>query len=466
MRRLRPRNPARPSERERADANRPRGASAARLGGVSGLVSNLETVDEGEPCSKGLGGAVDRIFLSDASLTRTGSWRVTGDDRARLAYEASAGGVRDLLVDGGEFDGRLLGRGDAAGQQVIGTWAIGTDLAGGFGANLRLEDLWDDGNSASTAEDAIDIKMSLATMFGDGYPILVDDSNSEWSEQQFLQGNHRSAALGELTRLRNTLQKWVAFDDADASGDDMDLANDRRLMVLNAATDVIDEDLFGRADDRVRASSGTRARITASPGDQTHAEGAPDEYPGLSGDLGDLSGRPQDAAVLSRLDAVIEALSDEAAFADAFDSGGVFSGTYATDNADLEVGYAQGLTPGQTWKKAQHRIDLLTDRRDVTRFGVGRSTSASTPRTTTGAGPTTTWPMARTATQRGDRGTGTYGRTRPSPTARFPWQPTAASKTRGIPEDSLQRTWEIRWRQRLARSTRVGWPPGSSGIRT
>ena len=219
-------------------------------------------------------------------------------------------------------------------------------------------------------------------MFGDGYPILVDDPNSEWSEQQFLQGNHRSAALEELIRLRNTLQKWVAFDDADASGDDMDLANDQRLMVLNAATDVIDEELFGRADDRVRASSGTRALITASPGDQILAEGAPDKYPVLSFKMEDgqivigedgneiLEGRPQDAAVLARLDAVIEALSDEAAFADAFDSGGVFSGTYATDNADLEVGYAQGLTPGQIWKKAQHRIDLLTDRSDFTRFGV------------------------------------------------------------------------------------------------
>ena len=88
----------------------------------------------GAPWTRGLGGAVDRILLPDASLTRTGSWRVTGDDRARLACEACTGGARDLLVDGGEFDGRLLGRGDEAGEQVIGTWPIGTDLAGGFGA--------------------------------------------------------------------------------------------------------------------------------------------------------------------------------------------------------------------------------------------------------------------------------------------------------------------------------------------
>ena len=114
-------------------------------GSVSGLVSNLETVDGGEAWSHGLGGAVERIFLDDASLRRTGAW--SGSGRVRLSYEAAAGGARDNTNNTGTFAGRRLGRGDEAGEQAIGTCSVvgtvGTDsvtlLAGGFGAQRAAD---------------------------------------------------------------------------------------------------------------------------------------------------------------------------------------------------------------------------------------------------------------------------------------------------------------------------------------
>ena len=412
---------------------------------VSGLVSNLETVDGGEPWSHGLGGAVERIFLPDATLRRTGAW--TGSGEVRLKYAASAGGALDDTGNTGDFDGRLLGRGDEAGEQAIGTWKIGDLLAGGFGAqrvadradpveavidnvqdretkalvpegftdldgeNLRISNfpvvgLTYDPKSSATAlraddsdVETVEVKLSLATLFGDGYDSPVDDQDSGWAQQTVLVGNHRETALEELTRLRNTLQKWVAFDDADASDADVLLANQQRLKVIEEATDVIDEELFGKAqilnEDGVVERAGEKVRvdpakwvnrtITESPGRQILAPDTESGYPGVD------SGRPQDAAVLARLDAAIEALSDRDAFADAFESGGIFAGAYSFETndptpdpefphdrekdipdpyKDATVGLAQGLTPDQIWNKGRVRLGILTETTDFTRFGV------------------------------------------------------------------------------------------------
>ena len=405
---------------------------------VSGMVSNLETVGGGEAWSHGLGGAVDRIFLPDASLRRTGAWSGSGD--ARLSYVASAGGARDLPVeDVGEFDGRLLGRGDEAGEQAIGTWKIGDLLAGGFGAQRvadradPLEPFLDDvttpgtqypakntrpaavhdanlrfyynanspnenrlSDESDTGDEYLDVQfnLKLATLFGDGYPIEVGDADSDIGQQEWLSGTHRAAALEELSRLRNTLQKWIAFDDADASEDDRALALDERRKTLDAIVMKIDEELFGAINGATEGA--TTGAEDAMPGDEngpgwlifevaeafdfntdadddpaTTTEDVVTEYPGTAA-------RPNDAQVLSRLDAVIEALSDADAFADAFDRGGIFEGVYTltddtTDTIDeddyVKLAFDQGLSPDQIWNKAKTRLSLWTERTDYTRFG-------------------------------------------------------------------------------------------------
>ena len=352
-------------------------------GSVSGLVSNLETVGDGEAWSQGLRGAVDRIFLPDASLRRTGAW--SGSGMARLSYAASAGGARDLDEPGAEFDGRLLGRGDEAGEQAIGTWQIGTDIAGGFGAqrvadradpvdafidnvtdrvtfevqnyvdlgspNLRIKTYPDNGNARgiaaaeadpSVGDPTVEVKLSLAALFGDGFDIAVDDQDSRWAQQTVLLGSHVSAALEEITRLRNTLQKRVALDDADANDDGAALANTQRAVVLDDAIALLDDELFGNEGGNARLEPVTvwnNRAIRVSPGRQILAPDTESGYPGVD------SGRPQDAAVLARMDAVIEALSDIDAFADAFDSGGIFDGAYDLRERRIDEGEVSSPMP-------------------------------------------------------------------------------------------------------------------------
>ena len=105
---------------------------------------------------------------------------------------------------------------------------------------------------------------------------------------------------------------------------------------------MIDEELFGKAqlldEDgdveyagekvRVDPAKWVNRTITESPGRQILAPDTESGYPGVD------SGRPQDAAVLARLDAVIEALSDRDALADAFESGGIFAGAYSFEIND------------------------------------------------------------------------------------------------------------------------------------
>ena len=107
---------------------------------VDALVQNLARTDTGAAWTYGFGGAVQAITLPEANLRRNGSWGETGGE-VRLSYEFGAGSIADV-EEGveGDFSGRLLGREDDAGLQVLGAWKIadsrGTLLAGGYGATL------------------------------------------------------------------------------------------------------------------------------------------------------------------------------------------------------------------------------------------------------------------------------------------------------------------------------------------
>ena len=111
---------------------------------VDGLVRGLADSNTGEAWSFGLGGDVSHFVLPRASLERRGSWRVrTGTGEGRISYMPGVGSRTDTVFMGGRFSGRLLGRGDEAGTEAIGTWRLSVDeeiLAGGFGVE-RVERL-------------------------------------------------------------------------------------------------------------------------------------------------------------------------------------------------------------------------------------------------------------------------------------------------------------------------------------
>ncbi len=108
---------------------------------VDGLVRNLATAD-GDRWEHDFGGDVENIFLPTATLTAQGTFSVSGDrGDARVTYERRAGGTREETIAGrAGLTGRLLGRGETAGSEAIGTWRINAAgetpaalLAGAFG---------------------------------------------------------------------------------------------------------------------------------------------------------------------------------------------------------------------------------------------------------------------------------------------------------------------------------------------
>lgn len=113
---------------------------------VDGLVRNLATAD-GDRWEYGvLDGQVENIYLPTAGMDRQGMFRVSGGD-ARVSYDRRAAGAPQETIAGrAGFRGRLLGRGETAGMEAIGTWQIanegddaGIRIAGAFGVQ-RGED--------------------------------------------------------------------------------------------------------------------------------------------------------------------------------------------------------------------------------------------------------------------------------------------------------------------------------------
>ena len=259
---------------------------------VTGLVTGLARADTQEPWIHGLGGEVSGIFLPTARLRRAGSWAVTDRseaNRGRLSFIAQAGGWPDLSLDAGSsFSGRLLGRGDAAGSEAIGTWqavAGSTTLAGGFGAT-RGRDL-DPPGTAVTGDFATigrtgDVRSTLETgpaalgvVADDAGTTEVDESRAavpastvintgntkfkydppktdelvsteyvdgayepqraavlEVDEFETTRGNWVAEAYAEITKKLAQLRRSIALDSGDASASDRTFANQQRQRLF------------------------------------------------------------------------------------------------------------------------------------------------------------------------------------------------------------------------------------------
>ena len=131
---------------------------------VDGLVRNLSTADGDRWEHGALDGEVENIYLPTAAMDRQGMFRVSGGD-ARVSFDRRAAGAREETITGrAGLRGRLLGRGETAGTEAIGTWQIANEgddagilIAGAFGVQ-RGEDrpdpsqpLVDDLKAAETA---------------------------------------------------------------------------------------------------------------------------------------------------------------------------------------------------------------------------------------------------------------------------------------------------------------------------
>ena len=260
---------------------------------VDGLVTGLVRADTQEPWIHGLGGEVSGIFLPTARLRRAGSWAVTdrsAANRGRLSFMAQAGGYPSQSLDAGSsFSGRLLGRGDAAGSEAIGTWqavAGSTTFAGGFGATRGLDldppgaavtgdfaTIGRTGNVRATLETG---PAALGVVADDAGTTEIDESRAavpastvintgntkfkydppktdelvpteyvdgayepqrvavlEVDEFESTRGNWVADAREEITKKLAQLRRSIALDGADASASDRTFANQQRQRLFN-----------------------------------------------------------------------------------------------------------------------------------------------------------------------------------------------------------------------------------------
>ena len=399
---------------------------------VDGLVTGLARADTQEPWSHGLGGVVTRIALPTATLGRTGSWMVTNrsaTNRGRMSFVNRAGSWPDeALGVGSSFSGRLLGTGDAAGSEAIGTWeavAGNTTLAGAFGATRGADRerpgaaltsnttaIGQTGNARATIEIG---PAALAAIMDDEDTMDVDESrpaiaastvintgNTKFkynpppmdtaAADEFVNGNYepqRAAVLeagdwklekgnwvedvrAEITKKLGQLRRSIAFDGADASDDDRTFANQQRQALfddIQAELEKIFDKSQGNRGENEEFYTGVLTRATTSLTDNARwtAAGSDfhEDYPVNS------AGVAQDAGVLAEIEDVLAALADADAFAAQFQNDGLF----ADINVDAEgenMRVADFPSPSAIFGRPRGELRVVAAATDFTRLGAWR----------------------------------------------------------------------------------------------
>ena len=78
--------------------------------------------------------------------------------------------------------------------------------------------------------------LKLATLFGDGYPLIGTDEDTLWAEQEQRKDTHVAVARKEITRLRNNFEKWVTFIDSDSDAKDKETAESEKQLTVHSIT--------------------------------------------------------------------------------------------------------------------------------------------------------------------------------------------------------------------------------------
>ncbi len=396
---------------------------------VGALVSGLTDVATGEPWRHGFGGAVAHVWLPDVPLSRAGTWNGWSGD-ARLGYELRPGGALDEVLSGrAEFSGRLLGRGEDAGEQAVGVWRL-TDpdddpmLAGSFGAqrgpdrmrptqkladdllmvgaSMTLDSLdaadADDpdddlenritqtlskgnNNLKLTFEGGVEYTLNRGTLLDGGFAPTSLDNAAQAARHESRKDTHLEDVREEFGKAARQLASVVALDTDDAGSLRPTLRAQRQRLFDALQTEL--EKLFG-AD--VPAPIADPANPPDPPDDplwvnpgvlQTTA--TPDPAPAWATDAAGWNGAhedypvngagvPQDGQLAGRIADVQAALADRDSFLAAFGEDGVFD---AYDNAATQRPDSAGGFVGASmmWDLPSSRLLLWTERTDFTRFG-------------------------------------------------------------------------------------------------
>ena len=210
---------------------------------VDGLITNLISTD-GEPWTY-LYGDVESIVLPTADMAATGIWKVpTANNDASITFALRAGSPGPQMIDS-TFNGRLLGTGDNAGYQSVGTWSVGADpsaasyIAGGFGA----ERVADEPDFRPDPGDGIEA-------------VLMSTSTAATTQNTAVEGTPERVTGGGLTVLEDGMLKITVakfgWERTGALGDDASTYTRGRLAAdLNEDGDTADTALAEGAPDNV-----------------------------------------------------------------------------------------------------------------------------------------------------------------------------------------------------------------------
>ena len=366
---------------------------------VDGLITNLRTAD-GDPWVY-LFDDVETIVLPTANMNPSGIWnQQSGQASASFALRAGSPAAQSLAST---FSGRLLGTGDNAGYQTVGTWSVasaslpldgndGNDsgrpnpdapsyLAGGFGA----ERVADEPDRRPDVDDGTGIETELS-----GPMTTLEDGNLTITAAKF--GWTRT---GELADDASTYA-WVQQDDGDAetTGDTTDATRkyeiDLGWLVPREGAE------FGftgpKYVDMAREMIETERAKLAALLDTDQLEGAQEDvwqriqeillvYVFDAGRTGDWSGRlptkvsgdyDPDSA-LDTADDILHALSSSSNLESALDKheSALFVGSATDDEADFTYN-RDPVDRSDIWGEKDSQVRLWIGTTDFTRFGVWR----------------------------------------------------------------------------------------------
>ena len=191
----------------------------------------------------------------------------------------------------------------------------------------------------------------------------------EEDEFELERGNWVQEAHKAITQKLAQLRRSITLDSADASASDRTFANQQRQRLFNEIqAEILKVFGPGRPDageSEVYTGVLTRATTPVTGNARWTAAGSEfhEDYPV------NAAGVAQDAAVLAQIEDVLAAFADADAFADAFESDGLFAAVNTDPDTESRLFIDPYPSPSEMFKRPRGKLSMVSATTDLTRFG-------------------------------------------------------------------------------------------------
>ena len=347
---------------------------------VDGLVTNLRSA-AGDPWVY-LFDDVETIVLPTQNLTSVAEWNGSGTASVSFALRAGSPAAQ---TPNATFSGILLGTGDNAGFQSVGTWSVGDNpdapsyLAGGFGA----ERVADEPDRRPDVDDGAGVEAMLSgsmTTLEDG-ELTFEVAKYGWTRDGVLAADGSS-------------YEWAQQDDPDTDTVDTDATREYEIDLAWLAgregfeSNVNGPNYVAMAREMIETE---RAKLAALLDTEQLADAQETVWQRIqeillvyvfdAGRGGDWSGRlptkvsgDYDAdSALDTVDDILHALSSLSNLEAALDQheSALFVGSATDDEADFTYN-RDPVDRSDIWNEKDSQVKLWIGKTDFTRFGVWR----------------------------------------------------------------------------------------------